>query len=533
MKSSVLTLLASAALLAAGCGGQQAAQQPSHPGPITAGEHTRVNTTYGTVEGYLDDDVYTFKGIQYAKAERFMPPQAPDKFEGVRMCKLYGPKAPQRLDLVWRDNTQRDYNFGNQFVIEPMDEKACLVLNVWTKGINDGKKRPVFVWIHGGGFATGSGHDLDCYEGRALADKGDIVTITINHRLNILGYIDLTALGGKYAQSVNLGHQDIVKALEWIRDNIEKFGGDPNQVTIGGQSGGGGKVSTALAMPSAKGLFKRAVVQSGSTLRVGDSEFSRKLGLAVLDELGVKPAQAEAKLGTFTYEELVEAGNRASRKVATAGVRAGFGPVMDGNIVAEHPFDPEATAISKDIPMLIGTDFNEFTFDISEEKTEAEVKTALTERMGEEKAVKFMEEFKKAFPDEPAKAMLYMDLRFRSGAVQQAAAKSRQNGAKAYLYQFTWKPENNVLGASHGMELPFMFNNVAVQREMTGSSESAYKLQEVISNYWLAFIKTGDPNVAGQPVWEPYNEETGPCMILDNTCVMKYNHDKALLELAQ
>jgi para-nitrobenzyl esterase len=233
------------------------------------------------------------------------------------------------------------------------------------------------------------------------------------------------------------------------------------------------------------------------------------------------------------YAQLAEAGNRASRKVATAGVRAGFGPVMDGTIVAEHPFDPEATSISKDIPMLIGTDFNEFTFDISEEKTEAEVKAALVERMGEEKAVKYMEEFKKAFPEEPAKAMLYMDVRFRSGAVQQAAAKSRQNGAKPYLYQFTWKPENNVLGASHGMELPFMFNNVAVQREMTGSSESAYKLQEIISNYWLAFIKTGDPNVAGQPVWEPYNEETGPCMMLHNTCVMKYNHDKALLELAQ
>ena len=533
MKTRIITLLASAGLLTVSCGQQPAQTTPVHPGPITAGEHTRVNTTYGTVEGYLDDDVYTFKGIQYAKAERFMPPQAPDKFEGVRMCKLYGPKAPQRLDLVWRDNTQRDYNFGNQFVIEPMDEKACLVLNVWTKGINDGKKRPVFVWFHGGGFATGSGHDLDCYEGRALADKGDIVTVTVNHRLNILGYIDLTALGGKYAQSVNLGMQDLVKSLEWIRDNIEKFGGDPDQVTIGGQSGGGGKVSTTLAMPSAKGLFKRAVVQSGSTLRVGDQEYSRKLGLATLEELGVKPSQAEAKLGTFTYDELVAAGNRASRKIATAGMRGGFGPVMDGTIVADHPFDPEASEINRGIPMLIGTDFNEFTFDISEEKTEAEVKAALVERMGEEKAVKFMEEFRKAFPEEPAKAMLYMDIRFRAGALQQAAAKSRQGGANAYFYQFTWKPENNVLGASHGMELPFMFNNVAVQREMTGSSESAYKLQEVISNYWLAFIKTGDPNVPGQTVWEPYNEETGPCMILDNTCVMKYNHDKALLELAQ
>ena len=533
MKSSLFHTSAvfAAALLLAGCGtsGTQTAQ-PSHPGPITAGEHTRVNTTYGTVEGYLDDDVYTFKGIQYAKAERFMPPQAPDKFEGVRMCKLYGPKAPQMNSLVWRDNTQRDYNFGNQFVIEPMDEKACLVLNVWTKGINDGKKRPVFVWIHGGGFASGSGHDLDCYEGRALADKGDIVTITINHRLNILGYADLRGLGGKYSESVNLGHQDIVKALEWIHDNIEKFGGDPNCVTIGGQSGGGGKVSNTMAMPSAKGLFHRAIIQSGSGPRSGDAEASIKFGPVFLQELGVKPSEAETKLDTFTYEELVAAGNRANAKLSQSGTRVGFGPVKDGKYIAEHPFDEAATDISKDVPLLVGCNFNEMQFDISESKTEAEVKTALTERMGEEKAAKYMEAFKKAYPNEEPKAMLYVDTRTRGNAEHQALLKSRQ-GTKSFLYLFTWKPENNVLGASHGMELPFMFNNIAVQREMTGSSESAYKLADIMSDYWIAFIKNGDPNVKGRPVWEPYNEETRPTMILDNTCETKHGHDSELIDL--
>lgn len=524
-----MTLAAAAITLAACC----QSGETGHPGPITAGEHTRVNTTYGTIEGYLDDDVYTFKGIRYAKAERFMPPQAPDVHEGVRMCKLYGPKAMQGQDLLWRDNTQTDYHFGNQFIHEPMSEDDCLVLNVWTKGLNDGKKRPVFVWIHGGGYSTGSGHDLACYEGRSMADKGDIVTVNLNHRLNVLGYADLSGLGGKYAQSVNLGMQDIVKALEWIHDNIEKFGGDPDCVTIGGQSGGGGKVSTILAMPSAKGLFHRAIVQSGSTLKVGDQDYSRQLGLALLDELGVEPAEAEARLGEFTYEELAAAGNRASRKMRTEGMRGGFGPVLDGNIVAEHPFDPVANSISADIPMLIGTDFNEFTFDISEPRTEEEVKAELTKRMGEDKAVRFMEEFVKAYPQEEPKAMLYMDIHFRRGARKQAEIKSLQNAAKAYFYEFTWKPENNALGASHGMELPFMFNNVAVQREMTGSSESAYKLQEIISNYWLAFIRTGDPNVKGQPEWEAYDAETGPCMILDNVCEIRYNHDKVLLELAQ
>ncbi|MBQ9172288.1 MAG: carboxylesterase/lipase family protein [Bacteroidales bacterium] len=532
MKLSALFSVAALAAVLSSCGSNPNGGE-YQPGPITAGEHTRVNTTYGTVEGYLDDDVYTFKGIKYAKADRFMPPQYPDKFEGVRMCKLYGPKAMQNQDLVWRDNTQRDYNFGNQFIYEAMSEEDCLVLNVWTKGLADGKKRPVFIWIHGGGYATGSGHDLACYEGRSLADKGDIVTVNINHRLNVLGYADLSGLGGQYSKSVNLGMQDIVKALEWVRDNIEKFGGDPSCVTIGGQSGGGGKVSTLMAMPSAKGLFHRAVVQSGSTLRIGLQESSRKLGLAFLEELGVTAQNAAEKLSTFTYQELVDAGNRASAKLRTGGFGGGFGPVLDGDIVAVQPFDPVASEISADVPMLIGTNFNEFMFDISEPKTEAQVMESLSGRLGEEKAAGFIEEFKKVYPGEDPKAMLYIDTRSRVGAINQAAAKSRQGTAPAYLYLFLWKPENNVLGASHGMELPFMFNNVAVQREMTGSSESAYRLQEIVSNYWISFIKTGDPNVKGQPQWQPYDSEQGACMILDNECELRFNHDKSLLELAQ
>ena len=351
--------------------------------PITAGEHTRVHTVYGPIEGYQDGSIFTFKGIRYAKAERFMPPEKPDSFTKLRQCKVYGPQAPQGESLRWNEgNSQSDYGFGNQFVTEPMDEQQCLVLNVWTPSINDQKRRPVFVWIHGGGYAGGSGHDLPCYEGRALAEAGDIVVVNLNHRLNVLGYLDLTGLGGKYAKSVNLGQQDIVKALEWVHDNIALFGGNPDEVTIGGQSGGGGKVSTLLAMPSAKGLFKRAIVQSGSTLR-------------------------------------------------------------------------------------------------------------------------------------------------------QAAAKAAQGGAPAYLYLFTWKPESNALGASHGMELPFMLHNVSLQREMTGASEKAYKFEKLISSIWLAFIKTGDPNVKGLPKWEPYTEATGVTMLLDNKCQPVQHHDKELMQMSR
>ena len=496
--------------------------------PITAGSHTRVETVYGPIEGYQDGSIFTFKGIRYAKAERFMPPQAPDKFTEIRQCKVWGPQAPQNESLRWNDrNSQTDYGFGNQFVTEPMDEQGCLVLNVWTPGLGDSKKRPVFVWIHGGGYTGGSCHDLPCYEGRALAEAGDIVVVSLNHRLNILGYANLTALGGKYSQSVNLGQQDIVKALEWVRDNISRFGGDPAQVTIGGQSGGGGKVSTLLAMPSAKGLFHRAVVQSGSTLRQAEPEATRQFGLALAQELG-QPATAQADFSKYTYDEL----NYAVSRLSQRGIRSGFSPVVDGVILPQHPFDP-ASPLAKDVPMLIGTDFNEFTFDVSQDMTWAEAESSVRQRMGEEQGSKFIAAFRKAYPDALPKEMTYVDTGFRAGALRQAAAKSAQGGAPAYLYLFTWKPESNALGASHGMELPFMLHNVSLQREMTGASPAAYKFEQLISSIWIAFIKTGDPNVKGLPKWEPYNADTGVTMILDNKCRPLQHHDRDLMQMSR
>lgn len=496
--------------------------------PITAGSHTRVETVYGPIEGYQDGSIFTFKGIRYAKAERFMPPQAPDKFTEIRQCKVWGPQAPQNESLRWNDrNSQTDYGFGNQFVTEPMDEQGCLVLNVWTPGLGDSKKRPVFVWIHGGGYTGGSCHDLPCYEGRALAEAGDIVVVSLNHRLNILGYANLTALGGKYSQSVNLGQQDIVKALEWVRDNISRFGGDPAQVTIGGQSGGGGKVSTLLAMPSAKGLFHRAVVQSGSTLRQAEPEATRQFGLALAQELG-QPATAQADFSKYTYDEL----NYAVSRLSQRGIRSGFSPVVDGVILPQHPFDP-ASPLAKDVPMLIGTDFNEFTFDVSQDMTWAEAESSVRQRMGEEQGSKFIAAFRKAYPDALPKEMTYVDTGFRAGALRQAAAKSAQGGAPAYLYLFTWKPESNALGASHGMELPFMLHNVSLQREMTGASPAAYKFEQLISSMWIAFIKTGNPNVKGLPKWEPYTAETGVTMILDNKCRPLQHHDRDLMQMSR
>ena len=353
------------------------------------------------------------------------------------------------------------------------------------------------------------------------------MVVTVNHRLNILGYIDLTALGGKYSESVNLGQQDLVKALEWIHSNISRFGGDPDCVTIGGQSGGGGKTSTLMAMPSAKGLFHRAIVQSGSTLRQQEPEQSRALGLAVVEELGLKPGP-DVDLSKFSYDELVAAGNRASRRLG----RGGFSPVVDGKYLIQHPFDPMAAECSKDVPMLIGSNLNEFCYTNNVPFTMDEVKARMVPRLGEEKFQQFVKDFESVYPGQAPKELVNTDLRTRGNVIRQATAKKALGGAPAFVYLFAWKSDVNdgALAACHGMELPFMFNNVANQREMTGGTPEAYKMADAVSDAWIAFIKTGDPNCKSLPKWDPFNPEENPTMILDNVSQLKKNHDAVLLQ---
>ncbi|MFL1012280.1 carboxylesterase/lipase family protein [Flavisericum labens] len=510
-------------------------------GPIEAGENIAVVTTkYGKVRGYIDDGIFAFKGIPYAQAERFMPPKAPDNWEGTKLCQIFGPQAMQPTAQDWEG--QGEFNFGFLFNREPMDEQESFVLNVWSKGINDGKKRPVWVWIHGGGYFAGSANQLPFFDGRPLAEKGDIVVVSINHRLNALGYVDLSFLGDKYSDSVNLGMQDIVAALEWVRDNISNFGGDPNTVTINGQSGGGGKVSTLMAMPSAAGLFKRAIVQSGSTVKLQPQENATAFGKAYAAALAVTPNNTE-KLDNFSYEELLEAGSIATRvlksteqKSSGQNFRIGYSPTVDGKFIVQNPFDPEPAPFSKDVAMLMGSDLNEFTYfnrNLITKKTLSEVRDIIAERFGKENVDKYIELYRKAYPNstEPHE-MLGFDIFFRSGVLKQAAAKSKQGGAPAYMYLFTWKsPVNDgSLGACHGMELPFMFNNIEMARTMTGGTKEAYILADKISSAWINFVKTGNPNTEKLPKWAPYNSDDGDTMIFDNNCEIIYNHDKELIE---
>ena len=507
-------------------------------GPIEAGDNIAVvPTKYGKVRGYIDDGVYAFKGIQYAKADRFMPPQNPDSWEGVRQSTVYGPKVMQGGSTQdW--SGQGDESFGFQFSREAMDEKESLVLNIWSKGINDGKKRPIWVWIHGGGFSDGSGNQLPFFDGRALANKGDIIVITLNHRLNVLGYVDLRELGGKYSESVNLGQQDLVAALQWIKDNIENFGGDPNAVTIGGQSGGGRKVSTLLAMPSAAGLFHKAIVQSGSELKIGEDEVSRAYGLEFIKALGITPSEAH-KLNDFNYAELVEAGQKATASMESAGENLyvrGISPTVDGKYVVQNPFAPNPAEFSKQKPMLIGSNLNEWTFrnrQLITPKSNEEVRETLANRYGSENVDRYIELHRSTYPDhDQPEDLLSLDFRYRTNAIKQSTRKSEQSGAPVYSYLFKWQsPVNNgSLGAAHGMELAFAFNNIAMARTLTGAGKDAYELGDKISSAWINFIKTGNPNSKNLPNWPAFTSENGATMIFDKKCEVVNHHDKELVE---
>lgn len=530
MKKSKITILISfIALVASYSYGQ--------PGPIKAGENIAVvSTLYGKVRGYIDDGIFAFKGIPYARAERFMPPQTPDKWDGVRQCTIFGPQAMQGTAQNWTG--QGDENFGFQFSREPMDEKECFVLNIWSQGINDEKKRPVWLWIHGGGFSDGSGNQLPFFDGRSMAEKGDIVVVTVNHRLNVLGFVDLRGLGGKYSESVNLGMQDLVAALQWIHGNIENFGGDPNTITIDGQSGGGRKVSTLMAMPSAAGLFQRAIIQSGSELHIGENDVSKAYGLTFVKALGLTPDEAD-KLNDVSYEKLVAAGKQATAEMQDAGANLyvyGISPTVDGKYVTQHPFDPTPAEFSKNVAMLIGSNLNEWTYrnrQLITPQTMEQVRAALLNRYGTENVDKYIDAFQKTYPDKSQpQDILSLTLTYRTNAIKQATVKNAQGGAPAYQYLFTWQsPVNNgSLGAAHGMELPFMFNNIEMARSLTGGGKDAYGLADKISSAWINFIKTGDPNCKELPKWVPFTPEKGATMIFDKKCKVLKNHDKELVE---
>jgi len=480
-----------------------------------------IKTTYGAISGSIDDGIFIFKGIPYAKAERFMPPQDPDAWDGVLECKDFGPVARQIVPW-YPDSIQ--------------NEKELFSVNVWTRGIMDGKKRPVMLWLHGGGFHVGASNDPMTY-GKALAKKGDVVFVSVNHRLNILGFLDLSACGSNYAQSANVGMLDIVKALEWIQKNIENFGGNSSDVTIVGESGGGGKVGTLMCMPAAKGLFHKAIIQSGTLRNTMTKEKSQALGLAVLENLGLMPNDVE-KLDTIPYLDLVKAGNDAIEKIAGprkpgSPMMFGFAPSADGVVLLQQPFSPGFADISNDIPLMIGSTLNELMKTAYAEKdlTMEQAKGRLAKEYGD-KTDRYISLFAKAYPDYTPQDLLSIDNVFRPYTIRTADARALETSAPLYVYLLAWKSpvDSASRGSFHGLDIPLAFNNVDLRPDWTGNSEEAWKLADKMSSAWLNFAKTGNPNVEGVlPKWEPYTAENGATMYFDNECRIVNNHDRELM----
>lgn len=494
-----------------------------------------VQTTSGTVAGYQEDDIYVFKGLPYAQAERFMPAQ-PAKWEGVRSTRSHGPVCPQNF---WWQRSSDIMTFLNQFPPVFQDED-CMRMNIWTQGLGDGKKRPVMFYIHGGGYVNGSGHEMPRYDGMNMAIKGDVVAITVNHRLNILGFLDLSEYGEEYKFSANNGILDLVAGLKWVRDNIEKFGGDPDNVTIYGQSGGGGKVTALLASPYAKGLFHKAIVQSGSLLTVGESANSKLVAKRLFKVLDLEEGDIEG-LKNLSWEKLNEAGSQAIKEITeesniTGYGRIGWGPKMDGDFLPGQPFSPTAPAISKDIPLMVGTTLHEFAMSgyvpNAKNMSLEEIKELLKKRYGDQ-TDEFVKVFAKTYPDYKLIDLLDVDFRFRPGAIKQADLKAEQNGAPVYMYLFTWESPlmDGSMRSSHNLDIPFLMNNVYNSRHLLGGGDETYILADRMSSAWLSFARTGNPNNPDLPIdWEPYTVKKGATIIFDNELEIKYNHDRHLVE---
>jgi para-nitrobenzyl esterase len=509
-------------------------------GEITASaSEAVVKTEAGLVAGYIEDGIYTYKGIPYAQADRFMPPIKPKAWTGIRSSRAYGPTCPQGKRMGWLiDEMAFQSRWDDGFPGED-----CLRVNIWTKGINDKGKRPVMVWLHGGGFSAGSGQELPAYDGASLCEKGDVVVVSLNHRLNVLGFLDISAFGEKYAKSGNAGLLDLVAALQWVKNNIANFGGDPSNVTIFGQSGGGGKVTALMSAPLAKGLFNKAIVESGSILQMMDSRYSKRIGVALMDELGLKASQIE-ELKTIPYEKLLAAGDKAIIKVKAEAQKEGFnaflfgwGPNVDGDVLPAQPSSAQAIELSKNIPAIIGTTLHEFmgsSRNPALKKATMETAKKELEKVYGEKTDDFLKAFNKAYPHYKPVDLFDIDLMFRPMAVQQASLKSAQHAAPVYMYLFSWESPvlDGIFRSCHCMELPFVFNNVYNCRSMTGGGKAAYELADKMSSVWINFAKSGNPNTEGLPKWESYDSQKGATMIFNNTCEIKYNHDKELLNIS-
>jgi para-nitrobenzyl esterase len=502
------------------------------PGICATPRTAIANTQYGKVRGFVAGDVFTFKGIPYGQdtggENRWLPAKPPTPWKDEYPALIYGGNCPQNLhDWTGIEQTfLQDWDDGYQ-------SEDMLKLNVWTPSLTG--KRPVMFYIHGGGYSFGSSYELPSHEGAQMARHHDVVQVSVNHRLNGLGFLDVSEIGGSaYDESVNVGMTDLVAALKWVQENISNFGGDTDRVMIYGQSGGGSKVTTLLGMPSAVGLIHRASVQSGGGGNIPTAEQQKEYAREIVKELGLGAHDIEA-LQKMEWSKLNKAGMAVAARMYPRGAgapgpfgppRAGWSPSIDGRVITMRSFSDAAPEISKNVPMLIGS-VSEEGNRMRSRPTEEEWHATLVKAYGEEKATALVAGLKKAHPKKSIRTLSYMcagpglnGLSMRNNVVKMAKLKHDLKAAPAYVYYFTWQsPMLEDAGAWHTAELAFCFDNTRRCEQGTGNTPEAQALAKKMATAWANFARTGNPSQPGL-TWTPTDPDSCKTMVFDNECRM-------------
>lgn len=507
------------------------------PGNVSTPRSAIANTQYGKVRGFLDGGVFTFKGVPYGQStageNRWLPAKAPEPWKDEYPALMYGGNCPQRL---------HDWTGIEQCFIQDWDDgfqsEDMLKLNIWTPSLSG--SRPVMFYIHGGGYSFGSSYELPSHEGAQMARHHDVVQVSVNHRLNILGFFDVSDIGGSaYEDSVNVGMTDLVAALRWVHENIANFGGNPDKVMIYGQSGGGSKVTTLMGMPSAVGLIHRAAAQSGGGGNIPTKEQQKEVARVVMKDLGLQPNDI-ASLQKMDWQHLSAAGDAAIAKINPSGrgtmgpfapgpPRVGWSPCVDNKVINLRSFFDTAPELSKNVPMLIGS-VSEEGNRMRSRPTEEEWHASLAKAYGEDKATAIVNTLKKAYPQKKIQTLSYMcsgsfglnGLSMRNNVVKMAKLKYELKSAPAYTYYFTWQTPilDGVPGAWHTADLQFCFDNTKRCEQGTGNTPEAQALAKKMATAWANFARTGNPSQPGL-TWAPTDPETNKTMIWDNSCRME------------